>query len=101
MSGARNPNSHSRFAYAFAGLLVRRPGAVLLVLLALLGLSAWGTSKLRINSNQLDLISQDLREVKDVKQVIDMVGGSGFLMLALRADDEATLKKTADDIAAI
>ena len=101
MSGARNPNSHSRFAYAFAGLLVRRPGAVLLVLLALLGLSAWGTSKLRINSNQLDLISQDLREVKDVKQVIDMVGGSGFLMLALRAEDEAVLKKTADDIAAI
>ncbi len=101
MSGARNPNSHSRFAYAFAGLLVRRPGAVLLVLLALLGLSTWGTLKLRINSNQLDLISQDLPEVKDVKQVIDMVGGSGFLMLALRADDEAALKKTADDVAGI
>lgn len=99
MSGARNPNSHSRFAYAFAGLLVRRPGAVLLVLLALLGLSAWGTSKLRINSNQLDLISQDLQEVKDVKQVIDMVGGSGFLMLALRSSDEAAMKSTADDIA--
>ncbi|MFP2911063.1 efflux RND transporter permease subunit [Pyxidicoccus sp. 3LFB2] len=99
MSGARNPNSHSRFAYAFAGLLVRRPGAILLVLLALLGVSAWGTSKLRINSNQLDLISQDLPEVKDVKQVIDMVGGSGFLMLALRSSDEAAMKSTADDIA--
>jgi len=101
MSGARNPNSHSRFALAFAGLLVRRPGAVLLVLLALLGLSTWGTLKLRINSNQLDLISQDLQEVKDVKQVIDMVGGSGFLMLALRSSDEAAMKRTADDLAAI
>ena len=101
MSGARNPNSHSRFAYAFAGLLVRRPGAVLLVLLALLGVSTWGTLKLRINSNQLDLISQDLQEVKDVKQVIDMVGGSGFLMLALRSSDEAAMKRTADDLAAI
>ncbi|MBZ4416222.1 RND family transporter [Myxococcus sp. RHSTA-1-4] len=99
MSGARNPNSHSRFAYAFAGLLVRRPGTILLLLLALLGLSLWGTSKLRINSNQLDLISQDLQEVKDVKQVIDMVGGSGFLMLALRSSDEASMKATADDIA--
>ncbi|NMO20344.1 MMPL family transporter [Pyxidicoccus fallax] len=99
MSGARNPNSHSRFAYSFAGLLVRRPGTVLLVLLALLGVSLWGTLKLRINSNQLDLISQDLQEVKDVKQVIDMVGGSGFLMLALRSSDEATMKATADDIA--
>lgn len=99
MSSARDPNAHSRFAYSFAGLLVRRPGTILLVLLALLGLSLWGTLKLRINSNQLDLISQELQEVKDVKQVIDMVGGSGFLMLALRSSDEATMKATADDIA--
>ncbi|NOJ83621.1 efflux RND transporter permease subunit [Myxococcus xanthus] len=101
MSGDRNPNSHSRFAQAFAGLLVHRPGAVLLVMLALLAVSLWGTSKLHINSNQLDLISQDLEEVKDVKQVIDMVGGSGFLMVALRSEDEAALKRTADDLAKI
>ncbi|AEI64681.1 hypothetical protein LILAB_13880 [Corallococcus macrosporus] len=70
-------------------------------MLALLAASLWGTSKLHINSNQLDLISQDLEEVKDVKQVIDMVGGSGFLMVALRSEDEAALKRTADDLAAI
>ncbi|MCE9673848.1 MMPL family transporter [Myxococcus stipitatus] len=100
MSGAsRNPNSHSRFAYAFAELLVRKPGTILVVMLSLLALSTWATLKLRINSNQLDLISQDLQEVKDVKQVIDMVGGSGFLMLAMRSSDEAAMKKTADDIA--
>ncbi|MBZ4396169.1 MMPL family transporter [Myxococcus faecalis] len=100
MSGApRNPNSHSRFAYSFARLLVRRPGTVLAVLLTLLAVSTWATLQLRINSNQLDLISQDLQEVKDVKQVIDMVGGSGFLMLALRSTDEAAMKRTADDIA--
>ncbi|PTL81312.1 RND family transporter [Vitiosangium sp. GDMCC 1.1324] len=89
-----------RLALAYAGLLVRRPGLVLLVLLALFGVSLWGTTKLTINSNQLDLISQDLPEVKEVKRVIDMVGGSGYLMLALRADSEPTLKKVADDIAA-
>ncbi|WP_338863527.1 efflux RND transporter permease subunit [Myxococcus stipitatus] len=100
MSGApRNPNSHSRFAYAFARLLVQKPGTILAVLLTLLAVSTWATLKLRINSNQLDLISQDLQEVKDVKQVIDMVGGSGFLMLALRTTDEAAMKRTADDIA--
>lgn len=101
MSGDRNLNSHSRFAQAFAGLLVQRAGSVLLVMLALLAVSLWGTSKLHINSNQLDLISQDLEEVKDVKQVIDMVGGSGFLMVALRSEDEAALKRTADDLAKI
>ncbi|WP_257453354.1 efflux RND transporter permease subunit [Archangium lipolyticum] len=89
-----------RLALAYAGLLVRRPGLVLLAILALFGVSMWGTLKLTINSNQLDLISQDLPEVKEVKRVIDMVGGSGYLMLALRGDDEATLKKVSDDIAA-
>lgn len=99
MSG--NPSSHPppRFAVAYAELLVRRPGIVMTVLLLLLGLAVWGTSKLTINSNQLDLISQDLQEVKDVKRVIDMVGGSGFFMVALRGDDEATLKRVADDLA--
>ncbi|WNG40348.1 MMPL family transporter [Archangium violaceum] len=89
-----------RLALAYASLLVRRPGLVLLALLALFGVSLWGTTKLTINSNQLDLISQELPEVKEVKRVIDMVGGSGYLMLALRADSEPTLKKVADDIAA-
>ncbi|NOK22301.1 efflux RND transporter permease subunit [Corallococcus carmarthensis] len=101
MSG--NPSSHPppRLALAYAEMLVRRPGTVMTVLLLLLGISVWGTSKLTINSNQLDLISQDLQEVKDVKRVIDMVGGSGFFMLTFRGDDEATLKKVADDVAAM
>jgi hypothetical protein len=80
--------------------MVRRPGTVLLVILALLGISLYGTSKLTINSNQLDLISQELPEVKEVKRIIDMVGGSGYFMLALRSSDEATLKRVADDLAA-
>ncbi len=90
-----------RIALAYANLVVRKPGTLLLLLLALLGVSVWGTTKLTINSNQLDLISQDLPEVKDVKRVIDMVGGSGYLMMALRGEDEATLKKVSDDVAAM
>ncbi|WP_232293832.1 efflux RND transporter permease subunit [Stigmatella aurantiaca] len=61
----------------------------------------WATSRLTINSNQLDLISQDLVEVKAVKRVIDMVGGSGYLMLALRSADEPTLKRVSDELAAM
>jgi hypothetical protein len=89
-----------RFALAYASLLVRRPGLVLLTILAIFGASLWATTKLTINSNQLDLISQDLPEVQEVKRVIDMVGGSGYLMMTLRGDDEATLKKVSDDVAA-
>ncbi|MBN1207953.1 MAG: MMPL family transporter [Myxococcaceae bacterium] len=97
MSASSHPPN--RFALAYAGLMVRRPGLVLLVILALLGVSLYGTSKLTINSNQLDLISQELPEVKEVKRIIDMVGGSGYFMLALRSSDEATLKRVSDDLA--
>ncbi|SET74333.1 efflux RND transporter permease subunit [Stigmatella erecta] len=96
-----SPHPPNRFALAYAGLMVRRPGTVLLVILALLAASVWGTLKLTINSNQLDLISQELDEVKDVKRIIDMVGGSGHFMLALRSSDEATLKRVSDDLAAM
>ncbi|MFZ5468247.1 MAG: efflux RND transporter permease subunit [Myxococcota bacterium] len=87
-----------RVAFAYGRLLVRRPAVVLLVLVVLAMLSGWASSRLTINSNQLDLISQDLRQVKDVKRIVDMVGGTGYLMLALRGDDEASLKKVSDDV---
>ena len=83
---------------AYAHLLVKYPGKVLLTLVALGLAGSWLTAKLSIEPDQLALISQDLPEVKEVKRVIDMVGGAGYLQLALRADDEAGLKKLADAI---
>lgn len=96
-------HGHSRVDRAlhwYADLVTARPGRVLATLLVLTALAGWATSRLRINSNQLDLISQDLPEVKDVKRVIDMVGGAGHLIIALRSSDEKTMKKVADDITA-
>ena len=90
----------SRFALAYARIFIRHPGKVLLVLVALAVAAGFAASHLTINSNQLDLISQDLIEVKDVKKVIDMVGGAGYLMLGIRGQDEKTLKGVADDLAA-
>ncbi len=69
-----------------------------MLLVALLGTA--GASRLTINTNQLDLISQDLRQVKDVKRVVDMIGGTGHLILALRGRDQARLKAVSDDVAA-
>lgn len=86
----------SRGAAFWARTIVNHPGKVLLLLLALGVGSAWLTSQLTIESDQLSLISQDLPEVKEVKRVVDMVGGAGYFMLALRGDDEKALKATAD-----
>lgn len=96
MDSAHKP---SKAALAYANFIVRRPAVVLLTLLVLGLLATWASTKLTINSNQLDLISQDLQEVKDVKRVIDMVGGSGHLMLALRSEDEKALKTASDNLA--
>lgn len=94
-------HSNPRWAEAFADLIIRHHKRVLVALLCLTALATWATTKLTINSNQLELISQELPEVKEVKRVIDMVGGSGFLVLALRSKEVELIKKVADDVAHI
>jgi predicted RND superfamily exporter protein len=88
----------TRWTTSYARLIVNNPGRVLAVLLGLAVVSGYLTSKLTIESDQLALISQDLPEVKAVKRVIDMVGGAGYLMLAIRGNDADTLKKVSDEL---
>lgn len=87
-----------RLIAAYARLLLKRPGTLLIALLLVTLVSLWAASKLTINTNQLDLISQDLQAVKDVKRVVDMVGGAGHLMIGVRGSDEKNIKAVADDI---
>lgn len=88
----------SSLTEGWLGLLTRRPGTLLVGLLLLCGLAGYGASGLTVNTNQLDLISQDLRQVKDVKRVVDMIGGAGHLIMALRGSDEQLLMAVSDDI---
>lgn len=88
----------TRVATAYGRLVVRRPALVLATLVLLALASGWASSRLTVNSNQLELISQELREVKDVQRIVDMVGGTGFLIVALRSEDPAQLKQAADDL---
>lgn len=92
----------TRIARAFARALIARPALFAGGLLLVAVLSAViAVKRLHVNTNQLDLISQDLRQVKDVKRVVDMVGGTGHLIIALRGSDETKLKQAADDVAAM
>lgn len=91
----------TRATAAYARMLVRWPGRVLAVLVLLGVGSSYLTSRLTIEPNQLDLISQELPEVIEVKRVIDMVGGAGYLVLALRSESDKTIKEVSDDINAM
>ena len=86
----------TRAATGYARFIVKYAVQVFLGLLLLGAGAAYLTTTLSIESDQLSLISQDLPEVKEVKRVIDMVGGAGYLMLALRSDNVEALKKSAD-----
>ncbi len=81
-----------------AALLERRLGLAFVVVVVLVALSAWGTSNLRINTNQLELLPQDLVAVKEAHRVSEMTGGIGFLMLALKGEDPEHMKRVADDL---
>ncbi len=90
-----------RIIAAYARAVLARPGLFLLGLSVLTALSVWAASQLTINTNQLDLISQELQAVKDVKRVVDMVGGAGHLIIGVRGSDEKNIKAVADDINAM
>jgi len=89
-----------RLAAAWSRLLLAAPGRIIVALLLLSVVSGVLAQRLTINTNQLDLISQDLRQVKDLKRVVDMIGGAGHVIVALRGTDEPRLKGVADDVAA-
>lgn len=101
MKDTPSPSFLQRLPRLFADFIVGHAGAVLVSLLVLGAAATWAASRLTINSNQLDLISQELPEVKAVHRVIDMVGGTGHFIVALRSADTDQMKKVSDDLAAM
>ena len=84
---------------SIARLMERRLVAVLLGFVVLVGLSAWGASRLQVNTNQIELLPPKMRAVVEAQRIREMVGGFGFLMLALKSDDDQHLKDVSDDLA--
>src|SRR5512139_1870034 len=89
-----------RIASVITGRLYKNPGLIALVILILVGLSAWQMSKLTINYNQLELIPQNLPSVLATKRMFTLAGGYGNLFIALRSKDIPHMKQVADDLTA-
>jgi predicted RND superfamily exporter protein len=80
-------------------LLDQQLAWVCIVLAVVLGAATYAASRLKINSNQLDLLPQDMRAVKEAHRVQEMIGGIGHLIISLKSNDEKHLKAVADDLA--
>lgn len=72
----------------FCHILLLRPVLSFLIVILLIVLSIFEASKLTINSNQIDLLPPGEIEVIKTKDVIEMIGGNGFFIVALRIKDE-------------
>ncbi len=89
-----------RLAQLWSRALVAGPHWIVALVACVSGLSLWGASTLTVNTNQIDLLDPNLEAVTDVKRVVDMVGGAGYLTLALRGEDREQLLTIADGLAA-
>jgi hypothetical protein len=89
-----------KIASAITDSLYKNPGLIALVIVIIVGLSAWQMSKLTINYNQLELIPQDLPSVLATKRMFKLAGGYGNLFIALRGKDIPHMKLVADDLTA-
>ncbi|HMV42070.1 MAG TPA: MMPL family transporter [Leptospiraceae bacterium] len=69
-------------------IFLLRPFITLVALVLLIGLSIQQALKLSINSNQLDLLPASMIEVIKAKDVVEMIGGNGFYIVALKIKDE-------------
>ncbi|NLV66352.1 MAG: MMPL family transporter [Spirochaetes bacterium] len=87
-----------KFSDRLARILFKRAGMVAAIIAAAIVLSVWASSRLETNYNQLDLLPQNLPSVKATNQLIKMVGGVGYFIVGLKGNDEAHLKKVADDL---
>ncbi|MBL8019781.1 MAG: MMPL family transporter [Leptospirales bacterium] len=100
----------SKYVVRFYDFYLSHTTASALVALAIFLVGAFGASKLSINSNQLDLLPENLPHVQDAKKITTMVGGTGFLIITLKNVDRnegdklveqaRQLKRSGDDAGA-
>ncbi|MBK6606582.1 MAG: hypothetical protein IPG24_14145 [Leptospiraceae bacterium] len=69
-------------------IFLLRPFFTLFALAIIIGLSVHQSFKLSINSNQIDLLPSNGIEVVKTKEVIEMIGGNGFYIVAMKIKDE-------------
>jgi predicted RND superfamily exporter protein len=71
----------------FCNYYLNRPVISALIALAIFACGAFFASRLQVNSNQLDLLPENLRSVQEARRVGRMIGGAGFVILTFRKSE--------------
>ncbi len=82
----------------YSDFIFRNPAKVILVFIILTALSVFFTSKLRLVSDFVDLLPEHFRSVSDLKKILERVGGTGNLFIAIESPDVRASQKFADDV---
>lgn len=68
-----------------------------LLSLAVIAVSFYLSFQIKINSNQLDLLPQDIPTIQEAKRVTDMIGGTGFVILTLKFSEKSEADKMIEE----
>ncbi|MCB1143876.1 MAG: MMPL family transporter [Leptospiraceae bacterium] len=77
-----------KFVSKLSEIILNRPLVSIFILLIFVVLSTFQIGNISINSNQIDLLPPEYPEVQKTKDVIEMIGGNGFFIIALKYKDE-------------
>ena len=88
----------NNFTKWYSNILYENATRVLIGFLIITLVSIYFTSKLRLVSDFVDLLPEHFRSVSDLKKIIERVGGTGNLYIAIESPDVKASERFAEDV---
>lgn len=85
-------------AHHLAKLAARHAGLMVLLSAILTGLMGWAATDLRVHTSLTELLPDQTREVQDVHQVNEEVGGIGYLVAVIKGEDPEVVGAFANEL---
>ncbi len=92
------PDSLDNGLRKYSDFVYKNPSKIIVAFVLITFVSLYFTSKLRLVSDFVDLLPQHFRSVSDLKKIIERVGGTGNLFIAIESPDIKASERFADDI---
>ena len=91
---------HFDIAGRVSALVIGHPRKVLFFMVVMTALAGWRTSKLDLNTDQIELLPEDLPSVVATKDMIKLMGGVTYVIVPLKSADLDFTKRVSDELCA-